>query len=560
MKMRHSLWALALALAPSVSAAQWATTYDQFYYPGRDNWVFRTEYPAADRLFNAFDYGHAILYELLYTRPTAPPAMLEDDQYGFLTQKLLVSPPRLPLKEMAIMPHYARLAPEAKQMFEWAHILHRQVYDVLADERLDTAAKDQRLQELTRYYRSRPDLAFSSHPKTMALMQEQYYSLAFRERYPKFNGLIWGYHWLQVGLYEPLIVGRTREEKQAGVSAAVARFRQMLTDPPCTFPYQMPMTSAIAPQFAARYPELAIIFDNLHSMHDVISDILASERVPRDRKRAEILRAASRFRDDTSEVMAVDGWRRMSQMMGVNNMGGPSVGFLPALPTPTVSRGYVMRHDRDGNMIGDDHTGHATPRDTTKADAHAGHVMPKDTAKADAHAGHVLPKDTTKADAHVGHVMPKDSTKGDAHAGHMMKGAEHEAHMAAMAADTAAIVAVVQDFFGAIAAGDSARAIALLDPDVVIQEGGRLETRDAYAGRHLGLAIAYARAVKITHGNWRVRRSGETAWVTSTVHASGTFNGRAMDSTGEELVVLSRKGGAWRIMVLHGSSESAARR
>ncbi|MEP7382383.1 MAG: hypothetical protein ABI910_11885 [Gemmatimonadota bacterium] len=220
------------------------------------------------------------------------------------------------------MPHYARLAPEAKQMFEWAYLLHRQVYDVLADERLYPAARDRRNEELTRSYRSRPDVAFSTHPKTMALMQEQYDSLAFRERYPEFNGLIWGYHWLQVGLYEPLVVGRTREERQAGVSAAVARFRQMLTDPPRTLPYQMPMTTVIAPVFAGRYPQLAIIFDTLHSMHDVISDILASDKVPRASKRGEILRAAARFRHDTSEVMSVDGWRRMAAMMGRNNMGG----------------------------------------------------------------------------------------------------------------------------------------------------------------------------------------------------------------------------------------------
>ena len=29
--------------------------------------------------------------------------------------------------------------------------------------------------------------------------------MAFRSRNPKFNGLIWGYHWLQVGVYEPLL-------------------------------------------------------------------------------------------------------------------------------------------------------------------------------------------------------------------------------------------------------------------------------------------------------------------------------------------------------------------
>jgi hypothetical protein len=159
------------------------------------------------------------------------------------------------------------------------------------------------VQRLIDYYKSRKDVAFSSKPKSMKLMQEQPYSLAFRKQYPKFNGLIWGYHWLQVGLYEPLMVGKTVDERQAGVRATTARFWQMLQDPPRTFPYQMPMTPAVAPVFAARYQEAAIIFDNLHSMHDVISDILANDSVPRHRKRAEIMLAAERFRDDTSYVM-----------------------------------------------------------------------------------------------------------------------------------------------------------------------------------------------------------------------------------------------------------------
>jgi hypothetical protein len=189
----------------------------------------------------------------------------------------------------------------------------------------------------------------------MALMQEQWYSLAFRQRYPKYNGLIWAYHWLQVGLYEPLVVGRTPEARQAGVTAAVARFRQMLADAPRTMPYQMPMTAEVAPRFAARYPHVAIVFDNLHSMHDVIPDVLANPAVPRGRKRAEILLAGRRYRDDTTEVMTVPAWRAMSAMMGLENMGGPAVGFLPSLPTPTVARGAVMRHDATGAGV---HTGH----------------------------------------------------------------------------------------------------------------------------------------------------------------------------------------------------------
>ena len=286
---------------------------------------------------------------MLWTRPSEAERLLERAIYDRLTTQVLDAPPRLPLVEDAIEPRYARLAPEAKMMFEWAHLLHRQVYDVLADERLDDAAKDAELRRILAYYQSRPDLAFSAVPKNMSLMQEQPYSLAFRQAYPKFNGLIWAYHWLQVGLYEPLVVGRTSAERQAGVMATVARFRQMIPGAPEGFPPMMPMTAAIAPTFAARWPEIAIIFDNLHSMHDVISDILANPSVPRDQKRALIMKAASAFRDDTTEVMTVAGWRKMSLDMGVDNQGGPAVGFVPALPAPTMPRGMVMRYDRDGN-------------------------------------------------------------------------------------------------------------------------------------------------------------------------------------------------------------------
>ena len=310
---RRALMGAAAALVvggtAAPAAAQWARVHEQFYMPAGHNWVFRRDYPQADRLFNAFDYGHAILYEELYRNPDAPVAELEEREYDFITRRLLVSPPRMPLEEGAIEVAYAKLAPEAKLMFEWAHILHRQMYDVLADERLSDAEKDAEVADLLAYYKSRPDLAFSSLPKNMELMEGQYYSTAFREGWPRFNGLIWGYHWLQVGLYEPLLTGRNREERQTGIMTTVARFRQMLENAPENLPRVMPMTAAVAPVFAARYPEAAIIFDNLHGMHDVISDILASPEVPRARKREEILTAAraSEFVDQFDRDVQVHG-------------------------------------------------------------------------------------------------------------------------------------------------------------------------------------------------------------------------------------------------------------
>ena len=509
--------AAALALAPAPVAAQWSRVYEQYYLPAEHNWVFRGTYPAADRLFNAFDYGHAILYETLWTRPGAPAARLEEREFDFLTRKLLVSPPRLPLEEMAIEPMYSRLAPEAKAMFEWAHLLHRQLYDILADERIPDAARDAKVEEVLRYYLSRRDVAFSVRPKSMALMQEQPYSLAFRQRYPKFNGLIWGYHWLQIGLYEPLLEGNTLAERQAGVAATLARFRQIIADAPGSTPYVMPMTPAVAPRFAARYPQAAIIFDNLHSMHDVISDILANPAVPRDRKRHEILLAASRYRDDTTEVMSVEGWRKMSAMMGVQNLGGVASSLVTELPTPTVQRGAVMRHDREGNMIGDDHAGH---------DMSAMAKAPERTVRAE-------------RDEHAGHDMPDRSPAAN---------------------DSALVAAAVQRFHQSLAAGDSAQALSLLTEDVAIQEGGGVESKDAYRRGHLAGDIAFARAVPSERSPVAVTVRGDVAWARSSSTTVGEYRGRRIDSAGAELMVLVRQGGAWRISAIHWSSRNRAPR
>ena len=338
--------------ATAQAARRWSTVSDQFYLPADHNWKFRRTYPVADRLFNAFDYGHAILYETLYSKPNAPVSELEDREYNFITRRLLVNPPRVPVEEGAIEVAYAKIAPEAKMMFDWAHVLHRQAYDVWADESIPLPEKDARIAELLAYYKSRSDVAFSSVPKTMDIMDGQYFSGAFREKYPRFNGIIWAYHWLQVGLYEPLIINATLDARQTGVTATVARFRQMLENPPQTMPHIMPMTAAVAPTFAQRYPEVAIIFDNLHMMHDVISDILASPEVPREAKSAEIMRQVAMFQDSTSYATTVQDWWQMSQMMGANNMGGVAGSFLAALPEPTVPYGASMAGMGHGNMPG----------------------------------------------------------------------------------------------------------------------------------------------------------------------------------------------------------------
>lgn len=283
---------------------------EQFYYPGSFNWTFLRTYPEAARLFNAFDYGHAILYERLTTDPAGDPAWLEVGKFDYLTKDLLVRPPRLPIAEEAIFPSYAARYWPAALAFDWAHLLHRQVYDALSDERLSSAARDSLVERLTDYYLSRRDVAFAPVPKSMALMLGQPYSGAFRAAYPKLNGLIWAYHWLQVGLYEPLTVDQAPAAQRAGIDSAVAHFRAMI---PGDFPASMPMTPMVAPNFTAKHPRAAAIFDNLHSLHDIIADILLSDAVAQDNKRAAIEAALEEFRDGTRNVMSDEEWQGMPE-------------------------------------------------------------------------------------------------------------------------------------------------------------------------------------------------------------------------------------------------------
>jgi len=120
--------------------------------------------------------------------------------------------------------------------------------------------------------------------------------------------------------------------------------------------------------------------------------------------------------------------------------------------------------------------------------------------------------------------------------------------------DSTAIIAVVEGFQAALAAGDSVRALSYLAPDAVILESGDLETRAEYAAHHLGADMAFVQAVPSTRVTTEVFQDGNTAWVASVSTSKGTYRERPISSQGAELVVLSRTDAGWRIRAIHWSS------
>ncbi len=132
---------------------------------------------------------------------------------------------------------------------------------------------------------------------------------------------------------------------------------------------------------------------------------------------------------------------------------------------------------------------------------------------------------------------------------HGMHGMHH-----GTAADSAAVAQVVTAFHEALAAGDSARALALLAPEARILEGGGVETRAEYASHHLGADMAFASAVPRERGALEVRVMGDVAWVTSDSRVQGTYREREIDARGSELAVLARHDGEWKIEAVSWTS------
>lgn len=124
------------------------------------------------------------------------------------------------------------------------------------------------------------------------------------------------------------------------------------------------------------------------------------------------------------------------------------------------------------------------------------------------------------------------------------------------ALDSVEVAGVVDRFHAALASGDTATVLRLLDHDVVVQESGGVENLGEYRSHHLPADMAFAKAVKRERSPIRVNVSGDVAWATSTSTTMGEFRGRAVNSQGAELMVLRREPEGWRIVAIHWSSRN----
>lgn len=124
------------------------------------------------------------------------------------------------------------------------------------------------------------------------------------------------------------------------------------------------------------------------------------------------------------------------------------------------------------------------------------------------------------------------------------------------ATDEADIKAAIESFYAAMKTGDTTAAMAMLAPDAMFVESGRLETRQQYEENHLPSDIDFEKQITGKRGPWRITTNGDTAWgIASTTYDEGTFNGRDVNFVSRQLAVVTRgEDGKWLIRSIHWSS------
>jgi len=267
--MRSCLLVLVL---PGLARASLTSWFEQrnhtFYLRGPWNGAVYRALPELRREFNAIDFGHAHLAETLLR--SSDEAVVERARLEILA--FINSKPDLPPDEAFIAPTFFRLAWAVQQTFDWAHQLHRDLYDLFAADNVQD--KDEAYRRILENYLAQSQaLTFQSLDHHGALWSFPE-SRNFIRRFPKFNAQIWSYHWLQAKVAE-VQLGRSAAEQRSALGPVLAEYHGYLTTPPLQWTF-MPMFRDLAPTFSQRYPEAANIVDNLHMLHDNIDDVLSS--------------------------------------------------------------------------------------------------------------------------------------------------------------------------------------------------------------------------------------------------------------------------------------------
>ncbi len=108
-------------------------------------------------------------------------------------------------------------------------------------------------------------------------------------------------------------------------------------------------------------------------------------------------------------------------------------------------------------------------------------------------------------------------------------------------------VAAVDAFSRALQAGDGKGALALLHDKATVLEEGQIETKQEYAGHHLGADMEFMSHVQAEQVSRESKVDGQLATVTTRSHMSGHYDGSAVEEMWDESVSLFHTEHGWII-------------
>ena len=183
------------------------------------------------------------------------------------------------------------------------------------------------------------------------------------------------------------------------------------------------------------------------------------------------------------------------------------------------------------------------------------------------HGGGETPEEESES---VGHSHEEGETTEGEHShgdnGHSHEGADEPAsHEHAQAGTDQELanaasdpIATVKAFHAAVSSASADQVKALLDPKVLIMEGGNVErSRKEYASHHLPADLKFMSSIRYQLQRQTGDTVGDLAWVASEASLTGESGGKSVDLVSTESLVLKKTASGWKIVHIHWSSRNA---
>lgn len=194
--------------------------------------------------------------------------------------------------------------------------------------------------------------------------------------------------------------------------------------------------------------------------------------------------------------------------------------------------------------------GHSHSHDDGEAHGHgeaaSGNGATEVTAEDHADEGHDHDDNTSSS--------PVDDGHGHDHADVAGTGASQPVESTHAHAKPATPEAVLDAFHHALEEGNGQAALQWLADDVVILEGGVAQSKEEYAGHHLGSDMAFLAAMQFERLSRETRKADGVVTVITRTQLKGTFKDRDIDIVSSETAILKQTDAGWRIQHLHWSN------